>query len=117
MIGVLRPPKSSRFHARLLPLPPSGLIVSGSPVSRLMLLCSGPRQYGQSSGSILASSAALHGTIVVQTTNREDTTGKSGQFRFMMKTRDCGSLGELFGGPTGQLAGDGSGLKSRGRRD
>src|SRR6187399_1462779 len=44
-IGVLRPPRSSRFHARLLPLPPSGLIESGRPVSRLMLLYSGPRQY------------------------------------------------------------------------
>src|SRR5262245_44547170 len=54
-IGVLRPPRSSRFQERLLPAPPSGLIVSGSPVSRLMLLYSGPRQYGQSSGSALTS--------------------------------------------------------------
>src|SRR4029453_810849 len=90
MIGVLRPPKSSRFQSRLLPSPdpglPLGLIVAGSPVSREMLLPSGPRQYGQSSGSI--SIAQRAGQKVVQTSVAADRASKGAiQGRFMADSR------------------------------
>src|SRR5262245_33152612 len=83
-IGVLRPPKSFRVHAKLLPLPPSGLIESGSPVSRLMLLYSGPRQYVQSSGS--AADELLNKTLV-QTSNAMVPCKVTSRKRFMMNSR------------------------------
>src|SRR5262245_52159565 len=82
-IGVLRPPKSFRVHAKLLPSPPCGLIVSGSPVSRQMLLYSGPRQYVQSSGSALSAAAKLLAKILVQTSNALHAHKITSQKRFI----------------------------------
>src|SRR6185436_2869489 len=48
-IGVLRVPSSALFQIRFSP---SGDQLAGSPFSREMPFISGPRQWGQSSGSI-----------------------------------------------------------------
>ena len=61
-IGVEMPPNSVFFQSTLPDVPSaSGSHVSTNPVSREMPFCSGPRQWGQSRGSILTS-ADLAGT-------------------------------------------------------
>src|SRR5262245_36037411 len=53
-MGVDRPPSSFFAHRRLLPSPPSGLHFSTRPFSIDTRFCCGPRQFGQSSGSVVA---------------------------------------------------------------
>src|SRR3954471_1193410 len=57
-MGVERPASSFFFHRTLLPSPPSGFHFSTSPFSVETRFCCGPRQFGQSSGSFVASCCA-----------------------------------------------------------
>src|SRR3954470_7626514 len=59
MIGVDRPASSFFFHSRLLPSPPSGFHFSTSPFSDETRFCCGPRQFGQSRGSLVAAPLAI----------------------------------------------------------